>query len=90
MPTATSIQYLVSHQGEDILAHSLGTLDATNLAGLGLAGNVSVNALPFLNIAPAGVNVTISSGDLINGFGLGKVFNTGAREINGPLFGHRS
>ncbi|MCP3672758.1 MAG: hypothetical protein GY814_20510 [Gammaproteobacteria bacterium] len=90
LPTATSLEYIFKYQGSNIVAHSLGALDATNLAGLGLTGSVEANALPFLNIAPGGVSVRLSTGDTINGFGAGWLLNPGAEMLSGDLGGHSS
>lgn len=48
-------------------AHSLGTLDATNLVARGWVGSAHIDSLPFGNIAPAGVETHLGALDLVNG-----------------------
>ena len=81
LPTATSLEYIFNYRGTNIVAHSLGTLDASNLAGFGLTGSVEVNALPVFNIAPGGVGVRTNVGDFVTGFGLSSAFNPGAESF---------
>ncbi len=82
LPTATSLDYMMHYQGADIVAHSLGSIDAVNLAGYGVAGSVQAAALPFMNIAPSNTEVVINAGDFVTGFGFGQFLNPGASVIN--------
>jgi hypothetical protein len=89
LPSATGWKYIFSsYTGTALTGHSLGTLDVMNLAGLGISAGGYAYSIPFGNAAPSGINVTLSSGDAVNLFGLGKVFNPDATMINGPLLGH--
>lgn len=56
-------------------AHSLGTLDATNLVARGWVGSAHIDSLPFGNIAPAGVETHLGALDLVNGGALGYLLN---------------
>ena len=84
LPTATAYKYMASDWvGSEFTGHSLGSADAANLRSWGMTGDTYGFALPFGNIAPAGMSVAIGDGDIINGFSLGKIFNWGAdvREV---------
>lgn len=99
LPTATAFQYMFNYRGLPIISHSLGTLDATNLAGLGFTRGsfVEVNSLPALNIAPGGVRTRLNGGDFVNGSFINLILNPDAEFLMiGPepnaynLFGHGS
>jgi len=60
---------------ECIKAHSLGTLDATNLVVRGWIGSAHIDSLPFGNIALAGVETHLGALDLVNGGALGYLLN---------------
>lgn len=76
LPTATSFDYMFSGmRGNYIVAHSLGTLDATNLVGMGMAPGAVVYALPIGNIAPGNVTVVLGDSDPINFSYGGKLLN---------------
>ena len=78
LPTASALHYASVAAGTDVLAHSLGAIDANNLASWGLTGKVSVASLPFGNVGTAGVSVFQGRGDLINGGFLSKLFTPDA------------
>jgi hypothetical protein len=76
MPTATWFDYInVVGYGESVAAHSLGTLDASNMAGLGLVSNARLYSLPFGNTAPGNSRLTIGGLDVVNGGVIGKLLN---------------
>ncbi len=83
LPTASGAHYLMSkHRGKMVLGHSLGSLDSINMVRYGQAPSAKVYALPFLNVAPANVDVTLGKYDPINGGVLGQIFNPGATMKN--------
>jgi hypothetical protein len=89
LPTASAVHYMFSGaRGAPLTGHSLGALDVANLSGFGLAGtNSHVYALPFGKVA-SGAVATIGSGDIINGFGLGSLFNPDAAVVDTGFMGH--
>jgi hypothetical protein len=80
LPTASGRDYIISaYKGSAVSGHSLGTLDASYMVGNGLAKSGVLYALPFGNIAPAGLVVNIGALDPITGGASGKLLNWGAR-----------
>jgi RHS repeat-associated protein len=77
LPTATGWEIIgdKSLQSEILKSHSLGTLDMKNQTLLGILKNGSMFSLPFGNVAPAGVSVTLGTNDPVNGFVLGRWLN---------------
>lgn len=91
LPTGASWRYITGGRiGQDIVAHSLGTLDASNLDALGLAGKVTLYSVPLGITAPSlrGGTVTLSAGDAVNGFFLGWLFNPEAINSHGQFLAH--
>ncbi|MGV6825356.1 MAG: hypothetical protein ACWA5Q_00115, partial [bacterium] len=75
-PTATWFDvYQAGLFGTTINAHSLGTLDQTNLNGLGLVRGGKVNSLPFGNVAPSGSEAHLGALDIVNGMAVGMFLN---------------
>ena len=88
-PTASSFDFLRNSSGAGVLhGHSLGALDVVNLRSFGLISAAHVDALPFGNISTTNVSISISSGDVINGFGIGMFFNPDSNLISGDFLGH--
>ena len=75
LPTATGWEIINSDtlRAQVLSSHSLGTLDMKTQSLLGVLSNGSMFSLPFGNIAPEGVSLTIGSNDPVNGFGLGSL-----------------
>lgn len=89
IPSASGWHYVISgNPGATLTGHSLGAADVHNLVGLGFASSGSAASLPFGNVAPSGVDVTLSTGDPVSFFGFGKLMNWGARVVNGGFFKH--
>jgi hypothetical protein len=92
LPTGAFLRYAFYYSDAPIvMAHSLGSLDATNLVGYGFASSAHLFAVPFGMIVPSGfgdLTIENSYGDLVNGFILGKLFNPDATYIPGSLLGH--
>ncbi len=91
LPTATAYEYMFSANKQlPLLGHSLGGLDANNLAGLGVAGkDVTAAALPAFNGGAPGVNVLFGNGDAVNGFVLfGAIFNPFGEARSTSFLGH--
>jgi RHS repeat-associated protein len=91
LPTGASWRYMLGGRiGRDIYDHSLGTLDGTNLAGLGLSGKVTSFSVPLGITAPLvrGSTVTLSAGDAVSGFFLGWIFNPTAVNSHGKFLAH--
>lgn len=77
LPSATGWEIIgdKSLQAEILKSHSLGTLDMKTQTLLGTLKNGSMFSLPFGNIAPGGVSLTLGGNDPVNGFILGKLLN---------------
>ena len=77
LPTATAYEYMFSaNLNLPLVAHSLGALDASNLAGLHIPQNsVTLYSLPIGNAGFSGVSVNNGSNDFVNGYSLGALFN---------------
>ncbi|MCP4490569.1 MAG: hypothetical protein GY820_25130 [Gammaproteobacteria bacterium] len=76
LPTASAYEYIFSGHTGNLTGYSAGSIDVSNIAGLGLAnGSVNVVSLPFLNIAPGSTSITLGAFDPVNGGALGWVFN---------------
>lgn len=90
IPSASSLDYIFSsYRGMALEGHSLGSIGVNNLVGWGFAPSGSrLYALPFLNVATDGTTLTISGGDLVNGFFFGKALNPDATLKWGPFLGH--
>jgi len=79
LPDAVSYEFIADYNGNSIsVGHSLGALRASNLVALGFASSAKIYSLPFGNISPTGVAVTLGRFDFVNGFFLGGVFNPSA------------
>ena len=94
LPTGAFLRYAFYYSDVPIeVAHSLGSLDASNLVGYGIASEAQLYAAPLGMIVPTGFgNVTIENNyrDVIAGGVFGKLFNPDATYIDGPSspFGH--
>ena len=89
IPSASGWHYVISgNPGATLTGHSLGAAEVHNLVGLGFASSGSAASLPFGNVAPSGVDVTLSTGDPVSFFGFGKLMNWRARVVNGGFFKH--
>jgi len=85
LPTATYVDFIIRARGLPIdAAHSLGSLDASNLVRHGFAPSANLYALPFFNIAPANTTVTINDLDLVSGGPFGPLFNPDATVLHTP------
>ena len=81
-PTLTDLDYAMNYRGLAILAHSLGTISASNLVAWGLAPSATLLALPFMVAAPPGTTVVLNSGDFVTGFSANRYWNPGATVIS--------
>jgi filamentous hemagglutinin len=90
LPTASLGDFANSGSyGRPISGHSLGTLDAINAYGFGLAiGGGRLDSVPFGNVASTALQVNLGTGDLVNGGVFGKMFNPGARLCSMGPTGH--
>jgi RHS repeat-associated protein len=89
IPSASGWHYATSgNPGAALSGHSLGAAEVHNLVGLGFASSGSAASLPFGNVAPSGVDVTLSTGDPVNLFGFGKLMNWRAKVVNGGFLKH--
>ncbi|MES9868355.1 MAG: RHS repeat-associated core domain-containing protein [Sedimenticola sp.] len=91
LPTASWLDaYNQGLFGRNIAGHSLGTLDASNLAGLGFVRSARLYSLPFGNTAPGNTRVSLGALDVVNGGVLGRVFNPFAETEtkNGGVWKH--
>jgi len=89
LPTASTRDYLVSSSARlPVSSHSAGTLDHSYVVGNGLSVGGTMNALPFGNVAPAGVNLNLGRWDAVSGGPLGWVFNPGAHGCSVGFGGH--
>ena len=76
---AVGYEYVNNYRGKNIsVSHSLGALRASNLVASGYAPSANVFSLPFLNVAPSNINVTLGKWDFVNGWFLGGLLNPGA------------
>lgn len=78
LPTATAYEYMFSaSHGTMLIGHSLGALDANNLAGWNIPqAGTNVWSLPFFAAAAPGVtNVINGRGDFVNLWSAGVVFS---------------
>lgn len=74
--TASGYDFIRNGDSRNILyGHSLGTLDVSTLVSRGFASSGKIYSLPFGNIAPAGVDTTLGTFDIVNGGFFGKLFN---------------
>jgi RHS repeat-associated protein len=92
LPTATWVDaYNEGYFGKSIAGHSLGSLDASNLSGIGLVKSARLFSLPFGNISPSSASLTIGSLDIMNGGFAGKLLNPFATVSTGRngMVGHR-
>lgn len=79
---AIGYEFAAKYRGQSIkIGHSLGALRASNLVASGYAQSAEVYSLPFGNIAPSNVGVTLGKSDWINGGVLGGLLNSGARMV---------
>lgn len=79
LPTASMRDYVSSGlYGRSVTGHSLGALDGINSYQYGLATGGTLYSVPFGNIAPTAFQVSLGSGDIVNGGVFGKILNPGA------------
>ncbi|WP_148252152.1 hypothetical protein [Aidingimonas lacisalsi] len=68
--------------------HSLGTITQSYLARHGLVESAYLESVPFGIMAPPNTEVRLGQGDIINGFGAGKLFNWHGEIVPTELFQH--
>ncbi|GHC27815.1 filamentous hemagglutinin N-terminal domain-containing protein [Aidingimonas halophila] len=68
--------------------HSLGSITQSYLARHGLVESAYLESVPFGIVAPPNAEVRLGQGDIINGFGAGKLFNWHGEIVPTGLFQH--
>lgn len=90
LPTATSWNIILHPSLAATVAggHSLGSIDALNLANWGIVrSDIKLVALPIFLVAPTGAVVFTNTGDVVAGYGLSSILNPQAHSYSGNVFG---
>jgi len=92
LPTASSLQYMLSSQrGLPLSGHSLGAIDVTNIYAAGITGDAAAYALPLGIVATMpGIFITIGSADPVSGSYTGLLFNFDAHIVPGAGHGREN
>ena len=87
LPSATGLEIAFSGNAQNVMyGHSLGALEYSTLAALGVVNNGAALALPLGGVAPSGVTTAMGAEDPITAFGGARLLNWDAVVFPEPQF----